>query len=306
MASGSTLGFVTIGDSLEPARSVRWDGPSGATIRLMDATLLALVSTAATTAAETTGAVESALTSIAAGMLPSEAITTLPATAGQVSVPLSLELAAVFVGAVLGGLAAADHRLDIMGMATLGITTGLGGGIIRDVILLDHGVAAFSSSSYLLTALLASALAYFFTQVVHRLKPVLFAVDAVSLGLFAIVGADKALRAGLLVLPAIMLGTITAVGGGMLRDILVGDVPKLLKPGTLYGLAAVASATFFVLLVDYVHITKGWAGVVAVALAIAVRGLSAWLKWETKPAPDLSPALFGVARRISRRRGPTR
>lgn len=268
----------------------------------MDATLLALASTVATTAADATGTVGSVLTSIAADVLPPEVTTTLPATAGQVSVPLALELAAVFAGAVLGGLAAADHKLDIMGMATLGIATGLGGGIIRDVILLDHGVAAFSSSSYLLTALLASAVAYFFTQVVHRLKPVLFAVDAVSLGLFAIVGADKALRAGLLVLPAIMLGTITSVGGGMLRDILVGDVPKLLKPGTLYGMAAVASATFFVVMVDYVHITKGWAGVAAVALAIAVRGLSVWLKWETKPASDLSPALLGVARRIRGRR----
>lgn len=268
----------------------------------MDATLLALASTVATSAAEATGTVRSVLTSIAADVLPPEVTTTLPATAGQVAVPLALELAAVFAGAVLGGLAAADHKLDIMGMATLGIATGLGGGIIRDVILLDHGVAAFSSSSYLLTALLASALAYFFTQVVHRLNPVLFAVDAVSLGLFAIVGADKALRAGLLVLPAIMLGTITAVGGGMLRDILVGDVPKLLKPGTLYGMAAVASATFFVVMVDYVHITKGWAGVAAVALAVAVRGLSVWLKWETKPASDLSPAVFGVARRLGRRR----
>ena len=266
--------------------------------------LLALASTVTTAAAEATGAVESALTSFAAGVLPSEVTTTLPASAGQVSVPLALELAAVFVGAVLGGLAAADHDLDIMGMATLGIATGLGGGIIRDVILLDHGVAAFSSSSYLLTALLASALAYFFTQVVHRLKPALFMVDALSLGLFAIVGADKALRAGLLVLPAIMLGTITAVGGGMLRDILTGEVPKLLKPGTLYGLAAAAAATFFVMLVEYVHITKGWSGIAAVALAIAIRGLATRFRWETKPASDLSPALFGVARRLGRRRPP--
>lgn len=260
--------------------------------------VLALASNATTITSEATGAVESVLTSIAADVLPSAVTTTAPVTVGQVSVPLSLELAAVFAGAVLGGLAAADRDLDVMGMMTLGIATGLGGGIIRDIILLDHGVAAFSSSSYLITALVASALAYFFTQFVHRLKPLLFTVDALSLGLFAIVGADKALRAGLLILPAIMLGTITAVGGGMLRDILTGEVPKLLKPGTLYGLAAVAAATFFVLMVDWMHITKGWAGLAAVALAVIVRGLSVWLKWETKPAADLSPALFGAARRV--------
>lgn len=278
-------------------------GARGCYHRRMDACLIALASTVTTVSAEATGAVESVLTSIAADVLPSAVTTTAPATLGQVSVPLPLELAAVFTGAVLGGLAAADRDLDIMGMATLGVATGLGGGIIRDIILLDHGVAAFSSSSYLLTALVASALAYFFTQAVHRLKPLLFAVDALSLGLFAIVGADKALRAGLLILPAIMLGTITAVGGGMLRDILTGEVPKLLRPGTLYGLAAGAAATFFVLMVDWMHITKGWAGVAAVVLAVAIRGLSVWLKWETKPASDLSPALFGVARRLRGRNG---
>jgi len=264
----------------------------------MDTTLFALASHVSTASAEASGTVESVLTSIAAEVLPSAVTTTAPVTVGQVTVPLSLELAAVFAGAVLGGLAAADHDLDVMGMATLGIITGLGGGILRDVILLDHGVAAFSSSSFLLTALIASALGYFFTGAVHRLKPVLFSVEAISLGLFAIVGADKALRAGLSVLPAILLGTITAVGGGALRDMLCGDVPRLLRPGTFYGLAAVVAATSFVLAADWLQVTKGWAGIVAVVVAVIVRGLSVWLGWETKPASDLSPALFGMARRL--------
>lgn len=264
----------------------------------MDATLLALASAAATAAPEATGAVESVLTSIAAEVLPSAVTTTAPATIGQVAVPLPLELAAVFVGAVVGGVFAADHKLDIMGMATLGIVAGLGGGIIRDVILLDHGVAAFSSRDFLIVALVAALIGYYFTGLVHRLNPVLFTIDALSLGLFAIVGADKAMRAGLMPMPAILLGTITAVGGSALRDMLVGDVPRLLRPGTLYGLTAVVGAGFFVLLVDVAHVTKGWAGIVSVALAVVVRGLSVWLKWETKPASDLSPLLFGAARRI--------
>lgn len=266
----------------------------------MDASLLT------TAAIEATGAVESMLTSIAAGVLPSAVTTTAPATVGQVMVPISLELAAVFTGALLGGLAAVDRDMDIMGLATVAIASGLGGGIIRDIILQKHGVAAFASSSYLVTALLAALLAFFFTQLVSRLKPALFVIDALSLGLFAIVGADKALRAGLLVLPAILLGTITAVGGGMLKDYLVGTMPKLLRPGTLYGLAAVAAATFFVLMVDVMHITKGWAGVVAVMLAVSVRGLSVLLGWETRPAADLSPWLFAAADRFRHRHGRTK
>ena len=112
---------------------------------------------------------------------------------------------------------------------------------------------------------------------------------------------DKALRAGLLILPAILLGTITAVGGGMMKDSLAGDVPKLLKPGTLYGLAAVAAATLFVLLAEWPHTGKGTAGVAAVVLAAGIRGLAVKLKWETRPAADLSPWLFGVAQRVKHR-----
>lgn len=219
----------------------------------------------------------------------------------EVMVPLALELAAVFTGALLGGLAAADHDLDILGLSTVAIVAGLGGGIIRDIILQDYGVAAFASSSYLLTALVAALLAFFFTQLMHKTKPLLFAIDAVSLGLFAIVGADKALRAGLLVLPAILLGTITAVGGGMMKDSLVGEVPRMLKPGTLYGLAAVAAATFFVLVVELLDAPKGWAGLAAVILAVSVRGLSVKLRWETRAPSDLSPHLFAVAQRFRHR-----
>lgn len=223
-----------------------------------------------------------------------------------VMVPLTLELAAVFTGALLGGLAAAEHDFDILGLTTVAVVAGLGGGIIRDIILQRYGVAAFATSSYLLTALAAGLLAFFFTQLMHKMKPLLFAVDALSLGLFAIVGADKALRADLLVLPAILLGGITAVGGTMLKDSLVGEVPKILRPGTMYGLAAIAAATLYVAAVQWADAPRTWASVAAIALAVAVRGLSVRLKWETTPASDLSPYLFAVAQRAHHRIRPKR
>lgn len=216
----------------------------------------------------------------------------------EVAVPLALELAAVFAGALLGGLAATKHGFDIFGLSIVAISAGLGGGIIRDIILQDYGVAAFSTSSYLLTALGAALLAFFFTQLMHKTMPLLFAIDALSLGLFAIVGADKAMRAGLLVLPAILLGGITAVGGSILKDGLVGEVPKILRPGTMYGLAAVAAATFYVGAVSWADAPKGWAALAAVALAVIIRGLSVRFKWETRAGADLSPHLFAVARRV--------
>ena len=273
-------------------------GPLLAAAAAATATASAVASASTTATVEPTGVVESALTSFAANVLPSAITTTAPATVGVVAVPLPLELAAVFSGAVAGGFLALDSDMDIVGFATVAIVGGLGGGIIRDTIIQGGTVAAFSSGTYLLTALIAALIVFFFAGLVKRLGPALVAIDAVSIGLFAIVGADKALRSELDLLPAILLGAITATGGGMLSEAMVGRVPRLLKPGTFFGFAAVMAATVFVIAVNLMHITKGWAGIVAVALALTIRTLAMHFDWQTRPAADLSPRVVHVARKV--------
>lgn len=232
--------------------------------------------------------------SFVASALPSGVTTTAPVTAGSVTMPLGLELAAVFAGALAGGLVAVERKFDVVGLFTVAILSGLGGGIIRDVLLQKYGVAALSNNWYLATAIVAGLLAFFFTAAAARLRPLLFLIDAVSLGLFAVVGADKALRAGLVLIPAVLLGAITSVGGGLLRDLMSGETPQLMKPGTMYGLAAATGSVVYVALVGWLDITKPWAAAAAVAVAVVLRLLSTRLGWQTPTPTDLTPMVTNL------------
>jgi uncharacterized membrane protein YeiH len=132
-----------------------------------------------------------------------------------------IDLVGVFGNAVLGGVVAREERMDPVGFAALAILSGLGGGLIRDT-LLEHGPAiALTDYCYVLTAI--GATVAFLMPVRGRVWSVAFpVVDALALGCWAATGTQKTLDVGLGWLPAVLLGTITAVGGGVLRDIRVG------------------------------------------------------------------------------------
>jgi uncharacterized membrane protein YeiH len=259
----------------------------------------------ASAAAEATGSVASFISttvpSIVASILPSGVTTTARDAFGvgiAVTVPPVWELLAVFAGALSGGLTAVRHRFDLVGIITLAIVTGLGGGIIRDLLLQRFGIAAFQDNRYLFTALVAATLVFFFSGAVRRLSRPMAWVDAVSLGMFVVVGADKALRADLNILPAIMLGVITATGGSVLRDLLSDEVPAILRPGALYSLAAMAGSTVFVLAAVWLGVVKEFAALFAIALAVALRFLALWRGWQSPVARDYSEHLTGLPRRL--------
>jgi uncharacterized membrane protein YeiH len=237
--------------------------------------------------------VGSTVPAVLASMLPAGVTSTSP---GAIVQPLNLlsppfEVSATFVGAVSGALVAVRRRFDIVGVMTLALVAGLGGGIIRDVLLQKYGIAAFQHDYLLLTALIAALLGFFFASAIHRGRAVFLLVDAISLGLFAVVGADKAVVALLGIVPAILLGTITSTGGGVLRDVLTGDVPNVLQPGSLYALAAVAGSTTYVMLSVWLGIVKPWAAFVAIGIVLLLRLLSVWLGWQSPTPVDLSPTL---------------
>jgi len=269
------------------------------------ASVVASVAAGASGAAVATGGVASFITttvpSLLASMLPSGVTTTVPHayTAGfAITVPEVWELLAVFAGGLSGGLAAVRRKLDLFGIITLAIVTGLGGGIIRDVLLQRFGIAAFQDNRYLLTALAAAAVVFFFSETSAKLTKPMSYVDAVSLGLFVVVGADKALRADLNILPAIMLGVITAVGGGILRDLLSGEVLAVLQPGALYSFAAMVGSTAFVLAAVWLGVVKEFAALFAIALAVALRFLAMWRGWQSPVARDYSEHLTRLPRRL--------
>ncbi len=159
----------------------------------------------------------------------------------------ALDLAGVFANGLLGGVLARGRELDLYGFLVIGVISGLGGGILRDV-LLQHGTpVALTDYYYLPTALAGTLLAFLIDlnrQVTSRTFNVL---DAAVLSFWGVAGAEITLSAGLGWLPAILLGTITAVGGGAIRDLLLGGIPGIFQVNPLY--ATVASLVSAVMVV---------------------------------------------------------
>jgi uncharacterized membrane protein YeiH len=223
-----------------------------------------------------------------ASTLPSVATTTAPVTSVAAQVPPAFEITATFAGALAGALVGVRLRFDLVGVLTLAVISGLGGGIIRDV-LLNTEVYALQNPRLLAAALGAALVVFFFFSVADRLQWSLFLIDAISLGIFAAIGSDKALLAGLAIIPALLLGTITAIGGGLLRDVLTNDVPQVLRPGGFYASVAVAGCITYVSLVSWLNVVKPLALVLTVLLVLVLRLVTHWLGWQTPTATDLTP-----------------
>jgi uncharacterized membrane protein YeiH len=142
---------------------------------------------------------------------------------------LLLDLGGTFVFAISGAAAAVKHRLDIFGVMVLSFAAGNAGGIIRDLLIGAVPPAAISDWTYVGVSLLAGFLTFFGYSVIARLtNPVLW-FDAAGLAFFAVAGTQKALVHGLNPVMAALLGMLTGIGGGMLRDVLVNEIPTVLR-----------------------------------------------------------------------------
>lgn len=259
----------------------------------------ATASVAATASAVASGSVDATdfasiittvVPAIIASALPSAVTTTASVSATLVRVPLLYELTAAFVGGLSGATHADERRMDISGITTLAIVNALGGGILRDVLLQKHGIAAFLHWRLLAVALIAAGVGFFFSPMYQKMRTPFLYLDALSLGLFAVVGADKALSAGLTVIPAVLLGVVTSVGGGMIRDVLCNETPQIMRPGTLSASAAVLGSSLFVFLVTYANIVKPVAAAVATALTLALRVVAVKRGWSAPMPVHLTTA----------------
>src|SRR5918912_1582786 len=178
---------------------------------------------------------------------------------------LALDLTGTFVFALNGALTAVHPaRLDVVGVLALGMITALGGGIIRDVLIGSVPPATFRDWRYLALAAGGGLVAFVLSQWLGRLEMPIIVLDAVGLSVFSGIGASKAVAFGLDVGPAIILGTITGVGGGTIRDTLVRQIPSVLY-SELYAIPAVIGAA-----VTVATIRAGVYGVTAALGAAAV------------------------------------
>lgn len=181
---------------------------------------------------------------------------------GESPVLLALDLIGTFAFALNGALTAVrSARLDLVGVITLGMITAIGGGIIRDILLGAVPPATFRDWRYLAVAAAGSLIAFAFAGHLHRLARPILVLDAVGLSFFAITGTSKALLYGLDAPQAVILGTITAVGGGTIRDVLVREVPSVMRDG-LYAVPAMVGAS-----ITAAAILTGLYGVPAALLA---------------------------------------
>lgn len=156
-----------------------------------------------------------------------------------------LDLGGTFVFAISGAVAAVKHRLDIFGIMVLAFAAGNAGGITRDVLIGATPPAAIADWKYLAVSVLAGLVGFFWYALLARLSNPVLWFDAIGLAFFAVAGAQKALVYGLNPVVAALLGMLTGVGGGMLRDVLVNEIPTVLR-ADLYALAALAGAAVVV------------------------------------------------------------
>src|SRR4051812_48467102 len=159
---------------------------------------------------------------------------------------LALDLTGTFAFALNGALTALrTARLDIVGVVALGMITAIGGGIIRDVMLGSLPPATFSDWRYLAVAAGGGLIAFVFGRRLDRINGPINVLDAAGLSLFAVTGATKSLQFGLGPAQAVILGAITGVGGGTVRDVLIRQIPSVLSSG-LYAIPALIGATAIV------------------------------------------------------------
>ncbi|MDM4761839.1 TRIC cation channel family protein [Galbitalea sp. SE-J8] len=197
------------------------------------------------------------------------------------SIPLWADLLAVGIGALQGALFSAgfrDRRLDWLGVAIIGIATGFGGGILRDVLLAELP-AALESTWYLPVAIGAALLGMLLERLFRRLGVLITVLDAITIGLFGAIGTTKALALGLPPAPAIFVGALSAVGGSILRDLLLTMPIALMQVGSLYAIAAVAGSSVLVVLVS-IGVNVSIAAAVCVAVTFGVRVLAVLFRWS--------------------------
>ncbi|HEV7136194.1 MAG TPA: trimeric intracellular cation channel family protein [Steroidobacteraceae bacterium] len=159
--------------------------------------------------------------------------------------PMVLDLGGTFVFAISGAVAAVKHRLDIFGIMVLAFAAGNAGGITRDVLIGATPPAAIADWKYLGVSVLAGLIVFFWYPLLARLSNPVLWFDAIGLAFFAVAGAQKALVYGLNPVMAALLGMLTGIGGGMVRDVLVNQIPTVLR-ADLYALAALAGAAVVV------------------------------------------------------------
>ena len=189
-----------------------------------------------------------------------------------------LDLGGTFVFALSGAMAGIKRKLDLFGVLVLAFVAANTGGITRDILIGATPPGAINDWHYLGVSMIAGLLAFYFSSaIMQRWHPVLL-FDAAGLALFAVSGAHKALLYGLNPIMATLLGMLTGIGGGIARDVLLAEVPIVLR-SELYAVAALVGAAI-VVIANMLQLPSGVAALFGAALCFALRVLAIRHGWE--------------------------
>jgi uncharacterized membrane protein YeiH len=194
-----------------------------------------------------------------------------------------LDLLGTLVFAISGVIAAVDRKFDLVGAFFIGFVTALGGGTTRDLLMGATPVSWMLNLEYFYVTLLALLLCFLFYRGINRIRKSLFIFDSIGLGLFTILGIQKALMAGLALPVALLLGIISAVFGGVLRDVLTNQVPLIFRK-EIYALASLSGGLIY-LLGDYWQWPTEINAFIAITWVIIIRSLAVRFQWQSPYLP---------------------
>jgi uncharacterized membrane protein YeiH len=195
--------------------------------------------------------------------------------------PIWFDLAAVFLFALTGVWAATKRGYDVVGAFVLAFVTGVGGGLLRDAIFLQEIPVVMQDARFLWAVVAALVIGGLAQRLADRFQLLIAYVDAAAIGVYAVYGANKSLVAGVPPEAAVLVGLCNAVGGGLIRDVLVREEPWLLKPGQVYVLATLVGCVGFVVLSHEYGIDVELAAYTAIAVTLLLRVAAIRFDWRT-------------------------
>jgi uncharacterized membrane protein YeiH len=182
-----------------------------------------------------------------------------------------------FAFAVSGALAAAEKKLDLFGAVFLGFVTAIGGGTTRDMMIGNTPVSWLQDPVYFYVIAAAVALTFLFTKTILRFPKALFFFDTIGISVFTIIGIQKGLHAGIHPPLAVMMGILTAVMGGIIRDVLCNEIPLIFHK-EIYATACFAGGVLFVILV-FINVPELFTALIAAGVIFTIRSLSVKKGW---------------------------
>lgn len=204
----------------------------------------------------------------------------------QFQLPVEFDYLAIFAWALSGAILGLRRRLDLIGVLVIATVSSVGGGLIRDGMMLQRTPPVLTDTWYLPLIVLASMFAVVFREWIQKSSTVdriVSAIDALGTPAFAVVGLELAMKAGIHVPGVMLVGCISGMGGGLIRDIMLGEVPEVLKPGHYLVIPLIGACAFFLVFTKAIGgapVPIAW---ITVIMFFVVRLLTLRFDWQTRP-----------------------